>query len=95
MKTFAEVLQQKIEENKGKGRFQRLYRLLTEKNSKRKERLLKRLEDHARLHLANEGIEVEDDWSAIEQRDWSTFFQSLLKFLTALIPLIMPFLKKN
>lgn len=31
-----------------------------------------------------------DDWSAATERDWAGFFDSVLKFLLALLPLILP-----
>lgn len=88
--TFEEVVKQQIEQRKAKARFPRLWKFLNGKKTARKTKVLARLEQHARLHLVDEGITVGDDWSVVKERDWASFFDNLITFLSKLLPLILP-----
>ncbi len=90
--SFETGLRQQIESNPERTRAgERMLRLLDHPDSWRRTRALHRLENHARVELGI-GEDEEVDWSKPMGRDWSTFFDSLIKFLTALLPLIAPFI---
>jgi len=91
-KSFVDVLKEQIDSRKIKllGKGKRLKELLDEKPSRRRTRILNRLERHARVQLEEEGIKVGDDWSTVSERDWNKFFTNLLNFLISLLPLILP-----
>lgn len=90
--SFEEALRQQIEANPERilaGNH--VLRLLNLPPSRRRERALHRLENHARVELGI-GEDEDVDWTAPNGRDWSSFFDALIKFLTALLPLIAPFI---
>lgn len=94
MKTFAEVLREQVaaRANKRSRPVRRLRRLLDAKPSRRRDRILARMEAHARVELAERGLVVGEDWGAVKERDWKSFFDGLLKFLLALLAAFGPLL---
>lgn len=92
MSNFADVLKTQIVEQKQTRRAKKLLDIIDGPKGRRRDRILARLEDHARVHLKAQGVEVGEDWTAVKQRDWASFFQGLLKFLMAIFPFILPLL---
>jgi len=95
--TFADALKAQINRNgANRGKTRRLTALLNERPSRRRDRALNRLEEHALVHLRQEGFDniadkaEEGDWSGVSDRDWNKFFTGLLSFLMAILPLILP-----
>lgn len=89
--TFAEALKrQMISRKKITGKAKRLFEILNDKPSKRRTRILNRLEAHAKIQLEDHDIDIVDgDWSEIEEKDWTAFFDGLLKLLLAILPMIL------
>lgn len=95
-KTFEEVLREQLRlrgDRRGR-RERRILRLLDSPPSRWRTRAIARLERHARVHLEGEGYAVGSDWGALADRDWAGFFEGLLAFLSAILPMILPFLLK-
>lgn len=94
MSNFVDVLKEQIEKNKKTIRAKRLLAIINGPRNKRRERVLNRLEDHAKTYMRGVGVEVDNDWSTVGERDWKSFFDGLLKFLLAILPLILPLFMK-
>lgn len=97
--TFADALKEQIEKRKATRRSKRLLEVINDKPSNRRTRILERLERHAKLFLRDNGhvqfsnVEnVGDEWDGIKEKDWDKFFEKLLKFLTAILPLLLMFI---
>lgn len=87
---FETALREQLEtQPRGRIRGRRLLKILDSKPSKRRTRILARLESHARAHLVSEGMASATgaiDWGSI---DWSKVFDTLLKILMALLPFLL------
>ena len=94
--TFDEALKQQLLKHKRtRGNAGKLLVLINEKQSTRRTKILDRLERHARVFLKDHGyknVEEINDWSGLSDKDWDKFFDSLLKFLTAILPILLAFL---
>ena len=91
-KSFETVLREQCETNPGPNS-RRILRVLDGSFLPgRRARLLRRMEAHAREHLATMGVKVGDDWGKVKERDWQSFFKALAEFLVAIMPLILQFL---
>lgn len=91
--TFAEAIKKQIIERKQTRRGKRLLDIINDKPSRRRTRILDRLERHARLQLEDIGYKKAatiDDWSEVSEKDWGAFFQKLFEFLMKMLPLILP-----
>jgi hypothetical protein len=88
--TFAEALKQQLESRKLTRRGKRLLDLINSKPSRRRGRILERLERHARIHLNQEGVGTTwQGWDGLKNVDWDKVFEGLLKLLLALLPLLL------
>lgn len=88
---FETALREQLEtQPRGRIRGKRLLKILDSKPSKRRTRILARLEAHARTHLVSEGVVGADavgfDWSSV---DWQKVFDVILKILLALLPFLL------
>lgn len=88
MSDFASVLKEQITKRKQTRRAKRLLDLINGPKTKRRQRVLDRLEAFARKDLELKGVQFAD-WSEVSERDWNSFFDSLLKFIMAILPLIL------
>lgn len=69
----------------------RMLRVLNMPDSPRRGRIMRRLKDHAKVHLVSVGAAKATgriDFGAI---DWNSFFAGLIQLLTTLLPLILKF----
>lgn len=85
---FLTALRERTEAT-GSKRGKRLLARIEDMNPRRKRRVVARLEEHARVHLQDEGVTVGDDWGQVGEKDWSKFFEQLLEFLTKLLPILL------
>lgn len=88
MSKFEDVLKEQIVKRKKTRKAKRLLDLIDGPKTKRRQRVLDRLEAFARKDLELKGVQFED-WSDVSERDWDKFFESLLKFIMAILPLIL------
>ncbi len=89
---FEAALREQCEERGGL-KAKKILKVLNMPESKRRTRIIGRLESHARVHLVSEGAvgaEGAIDWGSI---DWNKFFTGLIQLLTTLLPLILQFVK--
>lgn len=83
MKTFETALRESLEAQPQQSRrARRLLDVLNSRPSRRRERVLARLESHARAETGFRG----KDWSAI---DWPSVLKTLLDILLKLLPLLL------
>lgn len=86
---FATALREQIVSRKATRRGKRLLALIDSKPSKRRTRVLARLESHARVAAAEGGVTFgvgAIDWSKI---DWGKLFETILTLLLRLLPLFI------
>ena len=84
--TFEQALREQCEKTTDrKRRSKRILAVLNSKPSKRRTRQLERMEQHAKVELEMTW-RVNIDWSEI---DWSKVFETILKLLLALLPLLI------
>lgn len=84
MSDFATVLRTEIVTRKATRRSARLLKIIDAKPSKRRTRILARLEAHAAVAAGGEVGKI--DWSAI---DWTKLFNVLIELLLKLLPLLI------
>ncbi len=90
-KSFENVLREQCQA-RGGPRAKRVLRVLDRKFLPgRRAKLLRKWEAEARDHLAANGLKVGADWGSVKERDWDAFFDKLLEFLLAILPIIMQF----
>lgn len=83
MKTFEAALRQNLQAQPKQGRrAKRLLEVLDQRPSRRRTRILERLELHSRVELDFEG----EDWSAV---DWPTMLKTILDLILRLLPLFL------
>jgi hypothetical protein len=83
MKTFEQALRENLEaQPKQRRRARRLLEALDARPSRRRDRMLARMEAHARAETGFKG----KDWGAV---DWKTILGSLLEMLLKLLPLLL------
>ena len=91
--TFLEALREQVEVRKSRrGRW--LLRRLERMRPARRERIVTKLEARAREYLSEKHRFTvgSSGWGAVGERDWDKFFDGLLKFLAALLPILLMFL---
>lgn len=87
--TFADALRAQIEAHPLRlRRNARIKAVLDMRDDERKQKILAKMEEHARVHL-DLPASGDVDWSAPGGRDWSSFFDALSKFLLAILPLLL------
>lgn len=91
--TFLEALREQVEVRKSR-RGKWLLRRLERMRPARRARVEAKLEARAREYLSEKHRYTVGaaGWSAVGERDWDKFFDSLLKFLAALLPILLLFL---
>lgn len=91
---FLEVLRERAESGGGlvKRRFKRLESKLAKLSPAKRAKAEERLDAFARTWVEKHTKVKVTAWGEVKDRDWSGFFDNLLKFLTAILPLILPFL---
>lgn len=92
MHKFEDILKEQIVKRKKTRKAKRLLELINGPKTKRRQRVLDRLEALARKDMELNGVQF-NEWSEVSERDWNSFFDSLLKFITAILPLILALFK--
>lgn len=88
---FLEAFRAQVEARKSRsGR--RLLKRLDAMPARRRARVVARLEEHSRVELKSRGLVVGASWDSVGERDWDKFFDSLVKFLAALMPFLLMFI---
>jgi hypothetical protein len=88
---FLEAFREQVEKRKSRsGR--RLLKRLGGMTARRRARVVARMEAHARVELKSRGYAVGATWDTVGERDWDKFFESLVKFLSALMPFLLMFI---
>lgn len=82
---FAQALRQQIVDGGFRVRGKRLLAIIDGPHSRRRTRILERLERHARVQMGF-GEKQKIDWSTV---DWGKLFEELLKFFLAILPFII------
>lgn len=88
--TFADAMKAQLEARQMTRRGKRLLDVINGPESKKRTRVLERLERHARVHLNHMGVGTTwTGWDGIKSVDWNKFFEGLFKLLMALLPLLL------
>lgn len=86
MVTFETAFREQILSRKQTRRAKRILAILDAPPSRRRTRQIARMERHAAAAIEHDGARGAIDWGAV---DWGKFFDTILQFIMAILPLLM------